>query len=80
LASSISNKRHAALASAILTERHRSGLTQAEVAKRLRKVQSTIAQIESGQRRVDVVEFLQIADVLGFDPIEIISEIRKTRP
>jgi transcriptional regulator with XRE-family HTH domain len=38
-------------------KRKTPGLTQAEVAKKLRRYQSTIANIESGERRIDVVEF-----------------------
>ena len=30
--------------------------------------QPFVARLESGQRRVDLVEFLDLADVLGFDP------------
>jgi hypothetical protein len=32
------------------------------------RYQSYIASIENGLRRVDVVEFLQLAEAIGFDP------------
>ena len=36
-----------------------------------------LARLESGQRRIDVVEFLDLADALGFDPVRAISALRK---
>ena len=34
----------------------------------MRVYQSFIARVESGERRVDVVEFMKLSEVLGFDP------------
>lgn len=66
--SSFRSARHKRLAEIISEERQRAGLHQADVARRLGRHQPFIANIESGQRRVDVTEFLQIAQVIGFDP------------
>jgi Helix-turn-helix len=52
------------------------GLSQAEVAKKLRRYQSIVANIESGERRIDVVEFLDLADAIGFDPAQLIHKLR----
>jgi transcriptional regulator with XRE-family HTH domain len=41
------------------------GLSQAELAKRLRKPQSYLSKIESCERRVDVIEALSICGALG---------------
>jgi len=41
--------------------RERVGLTQAEVAKRLRRPQSFVSKCEAGERRVDVVELAAFA-------------------
>lgn len=40
-----------------------ANLTQVQVAKKLRKHQSFISKIESGERRVDVVELSEIAKI-----------------
>lgn len=40
-----------------------SGLSQQEVASRLNKPQSYISKIESGERRLDVVEMKKFAEV-----------------
>ncbi|MGN6369063.1 MAG: helix-turn-helix domain-containing protein [Phycisphaerae bacterium] len=45
-----------------------AGITQAELAKRLRLPQSFVSKYERGERRLDVVEFLAIAECLGADP------------
>lgn len=43
-------------------------LTQVELAKRLKKPQSFVSSYESGQRRLDLLEFLAVVSELGGDP------------
>ena len=43
--------------------RSEAGLTQVEVANRLKRPQSFVSKIESGERRVDVVELSDLARV-----------------
>lgn len=52
-----------------------AGLKQTELAERMRVYQSFIARLESGQRRVDVVELVKLSEVLCFDPAEIVSKL-----
>lgn len=42
-------------------------LTQQELAHRLKKPQSYVSKFENGERRLDIAEFLEIADALGVD-------------
>jgi len=51
-------------------------MTQAELAARLGQYQSFVARLKSGQRRVDVVEFLELSEILGFDAVEAIKAIK----
>jgi len=37
--------------------------------------QSFIARLESGQRRVDVIEFIQLGEVLDFDPSAVVRTL-----
>ena len=46
-----------------------------QITLRIGKLQSVIARIERGQRRVDVIEFVQLAMVIGFDPVRVLSHI-----
>ena len=55
------------------------GKVQEEVANYLGRPQSFVSKYESGERRLDVIEFLEIAHVLGLDPVEIIKELEKRR-
>ena len=48
--------------------REKAGLTQREFAEALDVPRSTVARIEMGERRVDVVEYLLILEVLGVEP------------
>lgn len=52
-----------------------AGLTQDQLAARIGKDQSHISLIEGSQRRLDVVEFREIAKALGRDPVEMFAEI-----
>jgi transcriptional regulator with XRE-family HTH domain len=71
----IGTPRHDALRHFIAEHRKKAGLTQAQVAARLRRVQSVIAHIENGQRRIDVVELLDLAEAIGFDPRDAIKRL-----
>ena len=49
----------------LVDARKNAGLSQQQLADRLKRPQSFVAKIEAGERRVDVVEFLTIASALG---------------
>ena len=51
------------------------GLTQQEVASRLGRPQSFVAKYEGGERRLDVIEFVQIAQALSVDPRRMFAEL-----
>lgn len=52
-------------------------MTQGEIAKRIKRYQPYLTFIERGQRRVDVVEFLELAEAIGFDPLKALRAIRR---
>ena len=68
MSKSLGSPRHKALIALLVEKREAAGLTQAQLAEKLGEYQSFVARLESGQRRVDVVEFLELATVLWFDP------------
>jgi transcriptional regulator with XRE-family HTH domain len=65
MAKTIRSSGHQALCNALVAARATAGLTQAELAARLRCHQSFVARVESGERRVDVVELIVLARALG---------------
>ena len=75
----IADQRHTALVALIIAKRKAAGLTQQQVADALGQYQSFIARLESGQRRIDVVEFLDLAQILKFDAGKALREIEKIR-
>ncbi|MBP0594571.1 helix-turn-helix transcriptional regulator [Paraburkholderia sp. LEh10] len=59
----------------LIAARKASGLSQAELASRLGRPQSYIAKIEIGERRIDVVEFLELARILGVSPASVLENL-----
>lgn len=60
--------------------RQQNGVTQVELAERLKKPQSFISKIEQRQRRVDVIEFCAIARALGVDPSILFGDLMRALP
>jgi transcriptional regulator with XRE-family HTH domain len=66
---------YAAFTDLLREERRKASLTQAKLAKKLRRPQSYVSKYERGDRRLDVIEFLEIARAVGFDPGEILNKL-----
>jgi transcriptional regulator with XRE-family HTH domain len=77
MATTLGSKRHRILIALLIERRKAAGMTQAQLADRLRKSQSFISRLESGQRRVYVVELVELAEVLGFDAGRVLAAVRK---
>jgi hypothetical protein len=45
------------------------------VAAKLRRYQSFVAKLESGERRIDAVELVELAEAIGFKPGDAIKRI-----
>jgi transcriptional regulator with XRE-family HTH domain len=76
LPKSIYADRHRKLCELLKVQRKTAGLTQTVVAKRLAKPPSYVAKYEGGERRLDLLEYLDIADAIGFDPCELIRILK----
>ncbi|MDP4026658.1 helix-turn-helix transcriptional regulator [Methylobacterium sp. NEAU 140] len=75
---SLRSRRHRRLAELIAASREAAGLKQAEVAERLGRHQPFVSGIESGQRRVDLVELIDLAEAIGCDPHALLAELLAT--
>ena len=65
---SVFTKEHGIFLEVLVAARTSQGLTQAVVAERLKKPQSFVSKYESGERRLDVVEFFSVARALHKEP------------
>ena len=61
----------------LIDERLKAGLKQFDVAVKLGKPQSYISKIERGERGMDVIEFLELAQAVGFEPFAFLDELMK---
>lgn len=50
-------------------------LTQVDVAERLGRAQSFVAKYEGGERRLDIIEFVEVAEALETDPCALLAEL-----
>lgn len=66
---------HVALCEALIDARKAAGLTQAGMAERLKCHQSLVARIESGERRIDVVELVVLARAVGVSSSVILERV-----
>ncbi|MFW2177916.1 MULTISPECIES: helix-turn-helix domain-containing protein [unclassified Moraxella] len=70
----IHSERYGLLIDELIASRKRQGLTQQQVAEWLEKPQSYIAKIEGRERKMDVMEFMQLCEVLGLTPSLVIAK------
>ncbi len=66
---------HALFCRMLVAERRKRRLTQAGLAAALGRPQSFVAKIERGERRLDVVEFLEVARVIGFNVSRFLAKL-----
>lgn len=75
MAKTLRSARHKRLIARLAEARRKRGLTQADVAAILGRPQSFIAKVENGERRLEVLEFADLAQALGEDAGRLLSEI-----
>jgi transcriptional regulator with XRE-family HTH domain len=71
---SLRSAEYARLIEVLVAVRHRSGVRQQALAKKLGRPQSFIAKYEGGERRIDIIEFIAIARALGADPVKLFRD------
>jgi transcriptional regulator with XRE-family HTH domain len=65
------------LAGMLIEQRLKAGLRQVDLAKKLGVYQSWVTHMESGQRRIDVVELIELGRAIGFDPAQLVRKLAK---
>jgi ribosome-binding protein aMBF1 (putative translation factor) len=75
LPKTIHTERHKRFCELLKGRRKAAGLTQTVLAKRLGKPPSYVAKYEGGDRRLDVLEFLDVAAAIGFEPCALMRSL-----
>lgn len=60
---------------ALVEARQVQSLTQTDVAVRLGKPQSYVSKYETGERRLDVIEFIEVCQALSVKPLSILKKL-----
>jgi len=71
---SLKSAEYARLIEVLVAARHEADIRQQALATKLGRPQSFIAKYESGERRIDVIEFIAITRALGADPLKLFKE------
>lgn len=72
---SVFTRRYKLFLSLLISTRENKGLSQRALSAKLKKTPTYVSKYERGERRLDVVEFLDIVKILDADACEIIKEI-----
>jgi len=59
----------------LIEARKSAGLTQIELAQKLSRPQSFVSKYELGERRLDVVEFLEVTEALGIRAEKVLRQL-----
>lgn len=78
MAQGIHDRRYQAAIDALRTARRDLGLSQVEMGARLGRRQQFVSKYESGERRLDVIEFIDAATVLGLDWADVLKQAGRT--
>ncbi len=71
----LKDQRYEILRVALTEERKKKDLKQSEIAAFLGKPQSFVSKYESGERRLNVIEFIDVCKALSIDPTKILKKV-----
>ncbi len=60
----------------LIAARKSANLTQAELSIKLQRPHSYVSKYERGERRLDLIEFLELAEVLKIDTVIFIQQLK----
>lgn len=72
--------RYDTLREELAAARARAGLTQSELAKQMGVVQSFVSKIETGERYLDVLEFLRWCELTQADECAVLRRVQRVKP
>lgn len=75
MAKGIHDSRYRWVVERLVQERKEKGLSQAAVAALLGKPQQYVSRYETGERRLDIFEFLDASAALEVDGVKLVCEV-----
>lgn len=75
---SVFTSKYARFRELLIEARRARGFSQAALAEKLGRLQSFVSKYERGERRLDVVEFLDVAQALDLDPCQVLQQLQST--
>lgn len=77
---SIHTSEYAALCKELRSARDAAGLSQREMAVRLDVPHSWVAKVETGERRIDLIEFCRFVAACGGEPVASFERVARLVP
>lgn len=74
------SKAYGSFLKVLVSARKASGLTQTDLADRLGRRQGFVSIVETGVRRLDLIEFCAFAKAMRRDPVELFSRVYEALP
>jgi transcriptional regulator with XRE-family HTH domain len=74
---SIYTREYALLLRLLKEARESAGITQVQLAKKLKQSQSFVTKMECGDRRIDIVQLRTICRILGTTLVEFVHRLEK---
>ena len=68
--------RYIALRQELVRARLQAGITQQQLAQSIHKLQSFVSKVETGERYLDVIDFVSWCDALDASATEMIAKIQ----
>ena len=77
MARTFASPRHKALGALLAEKRKAARLRQVDLAKRLKRGQDYVSDVETGQKILGAVELMEWADAIGFDACDAIRRLSR---
>ncbi len=74
---SIHTREYAVVLRLVREARQEAGLTQVDLAKKLRLTQSLFSKMERGECRLDIVQLRRICHILGLTLVEFVERLER---
>ena len=76
---SVFTQKYKAFREMLIQAREAAGLNQRDLSAKMSRPQSYVSKYERGERRLDFVEFLEVAEALGIDPVDFIEKLSNAK-